>query len=111
MESLENILHKCTDKDREIIETYELHVHEAVEELVKGFEEGVVLGLTGKTACTSNDDACEELEFILPTDDFRKVAYALYLLGISAKCAKALAYAFFADMLEHAPAEEENGEE
>lgn len=112
MESLGKILDKCTDRDKQIIEEYELYVYEALDEFIKGAEEGLMLGLTGKTECTSRDEVCEELEFLLPSDDFKKVAFVLYLFGLTPKCAKSLAYAYFADMLVHAEeAEEDAGEE
>lgn len=102
MEYLERILDKCTDKDRKIIEAHELYVHEAVDELVKAFDEFVSEYASG-SECPSGDNVClEELEFFVPTDTYKKVAYVLYLLGLSLRCAKSLAYAYLADMLQHA---------
>ncbi|MEM4762262.1 MAG: hypothetical protein QW230_04710 [Thermofilum sp.] len=92
--SLEILRGKCTEEELKWLVDLELDTLEGVEEMLQGLQ----LAIDESSTCNESG-GCVELDLLFPDDVVKRIVVALRYLGFTRRCAEAVAYAYFSELL------------
>ncbi|MEM1696259.1 MAG: hypothetical protein QXQ90_06650 [Desulfurococcaceae archaeon] len=92
--SLDVLRGKCTEEELRWLRDLELDTLEGIDEML----EGLRLAIEESSTCT-NEGECVELDLLFPEDAVKRLIVALRYMGFSRRCAEAIAYAYYAELL------------